>query len=90
MIARNRYNSDIVKLEGNKKKYVEAFKISLLCMIQGATDFGQSSYSGKLVPKRSTNQNSNFIKYYTIRVKRGKMVESSFLIQFVFNVMNWI
>lgn len=82
MIARNRYNSDIVKLEGNKKKYVEAFKISLLCMIQGATDFGQSSYSGKLAPKRSTNQ------YYTIRVKRGKMAESSFLIQFVFNVMN--
>lgn len=90
MIARNHYNSDIVKLEGNKKKYVEAFKISLLCMIQGATDFGQSSYSCKLAPKRSTNQNSNLIKYYTIRVKRGKMAESSFLIQFVFNVMNWI
>lgn len=57
-------------------------------MIQGATDFGQSSYSCKLAPKRSTNQNSNLIKYYTIRVKRGKMAESSFLIQFVFNVMN--
>lgn len=57
-------------------------------MIQGATDFGQSSYSGKLAPKRSTNQNSNSIKYNTIRVKRGKMAESSFLIQFVFNVMN--
>lgn len=53
-------------------------------MIQGATDFGQSSYSGKLAPERSTNQ------YYTIWVKRGKMAESSFLIQFVFNVMNWI
>ena len=59
-------------------------------MIQGATDFGQSSYSGKLAPKQSTNQNSNFIKYNTIRVKCGKMTESSFLIQFVFNVMNWI
>lgn len=57
-------------------------------MIQGATDFGQSSYSGKLAQKRSTNQNSNSIKYNTIRVKRGKMAESSFLIQFVFNVMN--
>lgn len=57
-------------------------------MIQGATDFGQRSYSGKLAPKRSTNQNSNSIKYNTIRDKHGKMAESSFLIQFVFNVMN--
>ena len=40
-------------------------------MIQGATDFGQSSYSGKLVPKRSTNQNSNFIKYYTIQAREN-------------------
>lgn len=78
MIARNRYNSDIVKLEGNKKKYVEAFKISLLCMIQGATNFGQSSYSGKLAPKRSTNQNSNSSSITPFESSAGKWLSHRF------------